>query len=223
MSDSNLAFANGAANSKAPLDLIGALLRAAHLPGHPFHSLPASGRGRLVQPAASRFRAPVSPMVPKTAGEQLAQWAATDFPLLLQGAGIRDSYALALQIHQASARARRPFAAVNCALFSEDALELELFGYDVRTDFETRHIRPGVFERCNGGTVLLTEITVLPARLQARLLDVMDDRRLCRVGGDAWVEADTRVLVGPPANIQNALKAGTLRKELYYRLHAFAN
>ncbi len=222
MNNSNLAFANGAANREAPLELIGALLKSARRTGHPARSITTSGPGPLPRPAEARTLTPGSPAIPDTARVRLAQLVVTDFPLLLQSAGTRGSHAAALQIHLASPRARRPFAAVNCAALSEEALELELFGYDVRIGFDGRHIKAGAFERCRGGTVFLEHINALPSRLQARLLDLVDDKRLSRVGGDSWVETDTRILIGSSMDAEMALEAGTLRKDLYYRLHKLA-
>jgi transcriptional regulator with PAS, ATPase and Fis domain len=222
MSMPYLAYANGVTKRSAPLELIGSSLKFAHRSNNASRFSTPSGHQVAPPVAGLHALVPGGGMSGEPARARFSKMAATDFPLLLDATSMPEARATALQIHQASPRAGHPFAEVNCAALSEEALELELFGYDVRTDFETRQIRTGVLERCHGGTVLLAEITALPSRLQARLLDLLDDRRLSRLGGDSWVEADTRLLFASPMDAEMAMAAGMIRSDLYYRLHKLA-
>ena len=125
---------------------------------------------------------------------------------------------LARLIHHNSQRRDRPFVHLNCASLSEGLLESELFGH-MRGAYTGAHEnRPGQFEIAAGGTLFLDEIGEIPPRLQAKLLHVLQERKLYRVGGRQVVEVDVRVLAATNRDLSRDIKAGTFRQDLYYRL-----
>lgn len=129
---------------------------------------------------------------------------------------------VATLIHRRSARRTGPYLAVNCAAIPETLTEAELFGHE-RGSFTGADRRyEGCFERANGGTLLLDEITELKPELQAKLLRVLEDRRLRRLGGAGEISLDVRVLATTNRNLQRALREGRLRDDLYYRLSVFS-
>jgi len=125
---------------------------------------------------------------------------------------------LARLIHHNSQRRDRPFVHLNCASLSESLLESELFGH-MRGSYTGAHEnRPGQFEIASGGTLFLDEIGEIPPRLQAKLLHVLQERKLYRVGGRQVVDVDVRVLAATNRDLSRDIKAGTFRQDLYYRL-----
>jgi transcriptional regulator with PAS, ATPase and Fis domain len=125
---------------------------------------------------------------------------------------------VAESVHAMSHRATKPFVAINCAAIPATLIEAELFGHERGSFTGAMRTREGVFERANGGTLLLDEITEMPLELQSRLLRVLETKRLNRVGGSADLPVDVRVIAAtnrPPAR---ALEEGRLREDIYYRL-----
>ncbi len=124
----------------------------------------------------------------------------------------------AAMIHSLSARRARPYVAVNCAAIPESLMEAELFGYErgAFTGADRRY--EGCFERANGGTLLLDEVTEMKVDLQAKLLRVLEERRLRRLGGCVEIPMDVRVLATTNRSPQSAIRDGRLRDDLYYRL-----
>jgi len=128
---------------------------------------------------------------------------------------------LARFIHRNSPRASRAFVAVNCAAIPENMLEAMLFGYE-RGSFTGAHAsHAGKFEQAQGGTLLLDEITEMPLSLQAKLLRVLQEREVERLGGRLPVALDVRVLATTNRNLRNEVAAGRFREDLYYRLNVF--
>jgi two-component system response regulator FlrC len=128
---------------------------------------------------------------------------------------------LARFIHRNSPRAERPFVAVNCAAIPENMLEAILFGYE-RGAFTGAHAaHPGKFEQAQGGTLLLDEVTEMPLGLQAKLLRVLQEREVERLGGRVPVPLDVRVLATTNRNLRGEVAAGRFREDLYYRLNVF--
>ncbi len=121
-------------------------------------------------------------------------------------------------IHLQSARRAGPYIAVNCAAIPESLMEAELFGHErgAFTGADRRY--EGCFERANGGTLLLDEITEMKVELQAKLLRVLEDRRLRRIGGGSEMALDVRVVATTNRSPQRAMREGRLRDDLYYRL-----
>jgi DNA-binding NtrC family response regulator len=125
-------------------------------------------------------------------------------------------------IHALSARRVHPYVAINCAAIPESLMEAELFGYErgAFTGADRRY--EGCFERAQGGTLLLDEITEMKVELQAKLLRVLEERRLRRLGGCTEIPLDVRVLAATNRNPQHAMREGRLREDLYYRLSVCA-
>jgi two-component system, NtrC family, response regulator AtoC len=129
---------------------------------------------------------------------------------------------IAQAIHQHSPRANRPFVAVDCGALTETILESELFGH-VRGAFTGALAdKKGVFEEAQGGTCFLDEIGGISSNLQARLLRVLQEHEIRRVGGKDWVKVDVRVVAATNHNLAEAVSKGEFRQDLYYRLDVVA-
>jgi two-component system response regulator AtoC len=152
---------------------------------------------------------------------QAALVANVDIPVLLLGESGTGKEVVARLIHQLSPRAHRTFLKVNCAAVPADLLESELFGYEAGAFTGATHPKPGKFEMCNKGTILLDEIGEMPPGLQAKLLHVLQDQQFSRLGSRSVIKVDVRILAATNINIQQALANKLLREDLYYRLNAF--
>jgi len=152
---------------------------------------------------------------------QAALVANVDIPVLLLGESGTGKEVLARLIHKLSPRAHRTFLKVNCAAVPADLLESELFGYEAGAFTGATHPKPGKFELCNKGTILLDEIGEMPPLLQAKLLHVLQDQTFSRLGSRTVVKVDVRILAATNINIPEALANKRLREDLYYRLNAF--
>jgi transcriptional regulator with PAS, ATPase and Fis domain len=152
---------------------------------------------------------------------QSALVANVDIPVLLLGESGTGKEVLARLIHKLSPRAHRTFLKVNCAAVPADLLESELFGYEPGAFTGATHAKPGKFELCNKGTILLDEIGEMPPGLQAKLLHVLQDQQFSRLGSRSVVKVDVRILAATNIDIPEALASKRLREDLYYRLNAF--
>src|ERR1700756_228440 len=147
--------------------------------------------------------------------------AASDCTVLIVGESGTGKEVLARFIHRCSPRNREPFIAVNCAAIPENMLEAMLFGYE-RGAFTGAHAaHPGKFEQAQGGTLLLDEITEMPLGLQAKLLRVLQEREVERLGGRTPIPLDVRVLATTNRRLREEVAAGRFREDLYYRLNVF--
>jgi len=147
--------------------------------------------------------------------------ANVEIPVLLLGESGTGKEVVARLIHKLSPRAHRTFLKVNCAAVPADLLESELFGYEAGAFTGATHPKPGKFELCNKGTILLDEIGEMPPLLQAKLLHVLQDQQFSRLGSRSVVKVDVRILAATNINIPEALATKRLREDLYYRLNAF--
>jgi two-component system response regulator AtoC len=152
---------------------------------------------------------------------QAALVANVDIPVLLLGESGTGKEVLGRLIHKLSPRAHRTFLKVNCAAVPADLLESELFGYEPGAFTGATHAKPGKFELCNKGTILLDEIGEMPPSLQAKLLHVLQDQQFSRLGSRNVIKVDVRILAATNINIPEALANKRLREDLYYRLNAF--
>jgi two-component system response regulator FlrC len=128
---------------------------------------------------------------------------------------------LARLIHRASPRATKSFVAVNCAAIPENMLEAMLFGYEKGSFTGAHAAHAGKFEQAQGGTLLLDEITEMPLSLQAKLLRVLQEKEVERIGGTEALSLDVRVLATTNRNLRAEVAAGRFREDLYYRLNVF--
>jgi len=178
------------------------------------------------QPAAERAVRPEAEPVACAASsrrliELAARVAATECTVLIVGESGTGKEVLARFIHRNSPRASQPFVAVNCAAIPENMLEAMLFGYE-RGAFTGAHSsHAGKFEQAQGGTLLLDEITEMPLGLQAKLLRVLQEREVERLGGRAPLSLDVRVLATTNRRLREEVAAGRFREDLYYRLNVF--
>jgi two-component system response regulator FlrC len=147
--------------------------------------------------------------------------AASDATILLTGESGVGKEVYARYIHQHSMRAKGPFIAVNCAAIPENLLESVLFGHEKGAFTGASAPQPGKFEQANGGILLLDEISELPINLQAKLLRVLQEREVERVGGRTMLTLDVRVIAATNRDLSAWVAEGRFRDDLYYRLNVF--
>ena len=176
--------------------------------------------GEVEELAEDVFFIAASPAMKKIRS-QAALVANVDIPVLLLGESGTGKEVLARLIHKLSPRAHRTFLKVNCAAVPADLLESELFGYEPGAFTGANHAKPGKFELCNRGTILLDEIGEMPPTLQAKLLHVLQDQQFSRLGSRSVIKVDVRILAATNIDIPEALATKRLREDLYYRLNAF--
>ncbi len=151
--------------------------------------------------------------------EIIDQIANTDVTVLIQGESGVGKEVVARSIHLNSFRKERPFVKVNCAALPQELLESELFGYEKGAFTGAYRQKQGRFELANGGTIFLDEISEMSLSLQGKLLQVLQDREFSRLGGKKDIRVDVRVLVATNKNIEEGIKNGRFREDLYYRLN----
>jgi two-component system, NtrC family, response regulator AtoC len=176
--------------------------------------------GEVEELAEDQFFVAASPAMRKLRSEA-ALVANVDIPVLMLGESGTGKEVMARLIHKLSPRAHRTFLKVNCAAVPADLLESELFGYEAGAFTGANHAKPGKFELCNKGTILLDEIGEMPTSLQAKLLHILQDGQFSRLGSRSVIKADVRILAATNINIPEALATKRLREDLYYRLNAF--
>ncbi len=152
---------------------------------------------------------------------QVGMVARVDVPVLLLGESGTGKEVVARLIHKLSPRANSVFLKVNCAALPSELLESELFGYEAGAFTGALKPKPGKFELCNKGTILLDEIGEMPPSLQAKLLHVLQDQQFSRLGSRTMVKVDVRILAATNIDVQQAIASKKLREDLYYRLNAF--
>ena len=181
----------------------------------------------VAQHAQGRLRAGKleGPVAVEPSSQQLlhlaSRVAASDSTVLISGESGTGKEVLARFIHQQSPRAEQPFIAINCAAIPENMLEATLFGHEKGSFTGAVASQSGKFEQANGGTLLLDEISEMPLSLQAKLLRVLQEREVERVGGRKLIQLDIRVIATTNRDLPTEVAAGRFREDLYYRLGVF--
>lgn len=147
--------------------------------------------------------------------------AGSDAAVMISGESGSGKEVLARVIHERSSRASGPFVALNCAAIPETMLESILFGYEKGAFTGAQSAQPGKFEQANGGTLLLDEISEMALELQAKLLRVLQEREVERLGGKDTIPLDVRVLATTNRSLSEEVAAGRFREDLYFRLNVF--
>lgn len=147
--------------------------------------------------------------------------AATDATVLITGESGTGKEILARFIHRNSVRSAKPFVAINCAAIPDNLLEATLFGHEKGAFTGAAQASPGKFEQAQGGTLLLDEISEMPIQLQAKLLRVLQEREVERVGGHKAIPLDIRVIATSNRDMAQEVAKGSFREDLYYRLNVF--
>lgn len=165
------------------------------------------------------------PVVDDPASRELLKLASrvakSDASVMIGGESGTGKEVLARYIHQQSARADKPFVAINCAAIPESLLEATLFGYEKGAFTGANSSAPGKFEQADGGTLLLDEVTEMPLELQAKLLRVLQEQEVERLGSRKTLKLDVRVLATSNRNLKQSVAEGLFREDLYYRLNVF--
>lgn len=147
--------------------------------------------------------------------------AKSDASVMIGGESGTGKEVLARFIHAESDRADKPFIAINCAAIPESLLEATLFGYEKGAFTGANASTPGKFEQADNGTILLDEVTEMPLELQAKLLRVLQEQEVERLGGRKVLKLNVRILATSNRNLKQAVAEGLFREDLYYRLNVF--
>jgi DNA-binding NtrC family response regulator len=142
--------------------------------------------------------------------------------ILIQGESGTGKDLIAKAIHYESSRQERPFVAINCSAIPETLMEAELFGHEKGAFTDAKQMKKGLFEAADGGTLFLDEIGELSPLLQAKLLRVLEDQVIRRVGGIRDMQVDVRVIAASNRDLEKAVRDGQFRQDLYYRLAIIA-
>ena len=148
--------------------------------------------------------------------------ADTDITVLIRGESGTGKECVAQLLYEGSRRRRRPFVKINCAALPAQLLESELFGYEKGAFTGAQKRKLGKFELAHDGTIFLDEISEMHPGLQAKLLQVLQDGQFSRLGGEADVKVDARILAATNRDLETAVREGTFREDLFYRLNVVA-
>ncbi|MBK9041481.1 MAG: sigma-54-dependent Fis family transcriptional regulator [Bdellovibrionales bacterium] len=151
--------------------------------------------------------------------DMIARVAPSDSWILIGGENGTGKELVAQNIHYLSKRAGRPLVEVNCAAIPKDLVESELFGYEKGAFTGAEVTRKGKFDLANGGTLFLDEIADMNLDAQAKILRILQERKFHRVGGNETIEADVRVVAATNKNLEEEIREGRFREDLYYRLN----
>jgi DNA-binding NtrC family response regulator len=149
----------------------------------------------------------------------ISQVAAAPSTVLIRGETGTGKELVARQLHAASSRAKQPFIAINCAAMNVELLESELFGYEKGAFAGAGKRKLGWFERASGGTLFLDEVAGLPLQVQGKLLRALESGEFSRLGGEAIIRTDVRLICSTREDLEQQVAAGAFRDDLYYRIH----
>jgi Nif-specific regulatory protein len=153
--------------------------------------------------------------------EQVAQVASSNTTVLIRGESGTGKEMIAHAIHYSSPRARKPFIKVSCGALPDSLMEAELFGHEAGAFTDARAQKKGRFELADGGTLFLDEVGELSPSTQVKLLRVLQEREFERLGGVASIRANVRLVAATNKDLEEAVRKGTFREDLYYRLNVF--
>src|SRR5438874_1510835 len=179
-------------------------------------------------PTASRFRPPAPDVPPprfiahsrvmRALVEQVHRFARSDSNVLITGETGTGKNAVARQLHARGPRARRPFVTIDCASLSPSLIDSELFGHELGAFTDAVTARAGRFEVAGDGTVYLDAVAELTVEGQGKLLRIVEEKRVERLGGHTTVQIGARIVASTGADIEDGVRAGTFRHDLYHRL-----
>jgi transcriptional regulator with PAS, ATPase and Fis domain len=152
---------------------------------------------------------------------QIQQVAPFDASVLLLGESGTGKEIVANYIYRESARSNRPFIKINCAAVPSSLMEADFFGYEKGAFTGAADRKPGKFELAAGGTILLDEIGEMPLDIQAKLLRVLQEKEIQRIGSNTTIKTDVRIIAATNRNLELEIAEGRFRLDLYYRLHVF--
>ncbi|MCW9705348.1 sigma-54-dependent transcriptional regulator [Fodinibius salsisoli] len=182
-------------------------------------SVDSKNSGNIVQPTDKKFIGQATEI--KKLMEILPQIAESTAPVMIQGESGTGKEVFANLIHQNSNRSDQPYVKINCANLPKELVESTLFGHVKGAFTGAISDKIGAFEKANGGTILLDEITEININIQAKLLRVLQENEFHRVGSQEAIESDVRVLATSNRNIADAIADEEFREDLYYRLNVF--
>jgi len=151
----------------------------------------------------------------------IARVAASEAPVMITGESGTGKEVAARALHALSRRVRGPFVAINCGAISQSLVESELFGHEKGSFTGAERRRAGTFEAAQGGTLFLDEVTEMPPEMQVKLLRVLDTRTFRRVGGSEELDVDVRLVASSNRDLAQAVRSGSFRPDLFYRLNVF--
>ncbi|WP_437291914.1 sigma 54-interacting transcriptional regulator [Sorangium sp. So ce406] len=212
------ALAGGDVIRVGPAEIVVAIAAPAPVEAPPSSSAPAALEGPSSGLGAGFVVADEAMVKVFQVVQRLARAQTTVLVLGETGAG---KEVVSEQIHRASPRAAGPFVRLSCAALPETLLESELFGHEKAAFTGADRRKIGYFEAAQGGTLLLDEVGELPLAMQAKLLRVLESRRMARIGGTQEIELDVRVVCATHRDLQAEVAAGRFRQDLYYRISTF--
>ena len=189
----------------------------------------AAARAGATGPVIASSESPADPAEPVIADPQMRKLfelvrrvADTSMPVLIRGETGVGKEIVSAAIHRASSRRDRPYLRLNCACLSETLIESELFGYEKGAFTGADQRKTGYFEAADRGTLFLDEIGEITPAVQVKLLRVLEERAFTRVGGTREIKVDVRIVCATNRDLEAAVKAGTFRADLYFRISAFS-
>lgn len=153
--------------------------------------------------------------------EQVNRVAITEATVFIHGESGTGKELIARAVHMRSKRSERPFVAINCGAIPLSLIENELFGHEKGAFTDAKEAQPGIFEQAEGGTLFLDEIGELPMDAQVKLLRVLEERKVTRIGGTKLIPVNVRIVAATNRDLESEVKAGNFRLDLLYRLNVF--
>lgn len=153
--------------------------------------------------------------------EQVNRVARTEATVFIHGESGTGKELVARAVHVRSKRSEKPFIAINCGAIPLSLIENELFGHEKGAFTDAKEAQPGIFEQAEGGTLFLDEIGELPMDAQVKLLRVLEERKVTRIGGTKQIPVNVRIVAATNRNLEEEVKQGNFRLDLLYRLNVF--